>query len=621
MKIFVFGYFGCGNLGDEAILKSFSDWIADNFPHAELIVQSSDIAHTERTYGVKAVGKNDAPGMMRAIMRSRVVVAPGGGLLQNSTSLKSLVYYLGLIRFAIAMGKPVYMLSQGIGPLEGNTARRLTSRVLKRSTHIGVRDEGSLQLLRKLGLPEKNIELSGDMVLLSQPPVCCEPEAKCGPLPKEMPLNIGLSLRPAPELEHIIWVIIGCLLRINEDRGVKLHLFGLNRDDDHPIMEHFLKSVRQRAPDIEAELIEGKEGMLLTADEMERAVSKLDVMIGMRLHSLVFSARCGVPFIGLSYDPKVAAFARDCGQSVIEELASADKIELMHGIERAVTSRDECCMAIHAGLARMRVTLAHGMDRFRAVLRHTLEGQRPLMGVPVSPLPFIGTMDYIYKSIELGETLHVVTANPEMLMFGRKNRRFRELLNRTGLNTVDGSGIRLGYLLKYGRKVEKAPGVEIMNALMEESRRRGVRIYMLGSKPEVIEKAAAAAAALPSAPIIAGHHHGYIRDIDPQELISKINEAQPHVVLAGMGSPMQEEWISENLGKINANVFIGVGGSFDVLAGVATRAPEWMQKRGLEWLYRLMKDPSRLGRMSVLPAYLFLATVEAMLHRLRITRN
>jgi len=621
MNIFVFGYFGCGNLGDEAILKSFNDWISVNFPNAKLVVQSSDPGHTKRTYGLEAVGKNNLPGIIKAILRSRVIVAPGGGLLQNSTSLKSLIYYLGLIRFAIAAGKPVYLLSQGIGPLEGNAARKLASRVLKRCTHVAVRDEGSLQLLRKLGLPEKNIELSGDMVLLSQPPVCCEPEAKCGPIPDEKPLNIGLSLRPAPELEHIIWVIIGCLLRLNEERGVKMHLFGLNRDDDHPIMENFLKAVRERAPKVEAELIEGAEGMLLTTEEMEKAVSRLDVMIGMRLHSLVFSARCGVPFIGLSYDPKVAAFARDCGQSVIEDLASADKVELMHGIERAITARSECCTGIHAGLARMRVTLAHGMDRFRAVLRHTLEGQMPLMGVPVSPLSFKGTMDYIYKSIELGEKLHVVTANPEMLMYGRKNRAFRELLNRTGLNTVDGAGIRIGYRLKYGRKVEKAPGVEIMNALLKESRERGVRIFMIGSKPEVIGKAAAAAAALPEAPVIAGYHHGYIRDIDPQELIAKINEARPHVVLAGMGSPMQEQWIADNLGKIDASVFIGVGGSFDVLGGVAARAPEWMQTHGLEWLYRLSKDPSRLGRMSVLPVYLMRVAAESVLYRLRIIRN
>jgi N-acetylglucosaminyldiphosphoundecaprenol N-acetyl-beta-D-mannosaminyltransferase len=141
---------------------------------------------------------------------------------------------------------------------------------------------------------------------------------------------------------------------------------------------------------------------------------------------------------------------------------------------------------------------------------------------------------------------------------------------------------------------------------------------MLRDRAASVENEAAALAARTPAPLLAGYHHGYIRDADPEALSAEIEAARPDIVLAGMGAPMQEFWIRDNAPKLSASVFIGVGGSFDVFAGETKRAPAFFRKTGLEWAHRLATTPSRAKRMTALPAFLAAATWDALKHRLKL---
>jgi polysaccharide pyruvyl transferase CsaB len=619
MKIFVFGYFGCGNLGDEAILGSFVEWCKDKIPGAGITAQSSNPEQTAKTYGIGAVHKYRIPALVGAIRHSSAVVAPGGGLLQDTTSIKSLIYYLLLISLAHFFRKPVFLLSQGIGPLNSGIARTLVWRALRRCRHVAVRDEASAALLRSLKVPENIIECSGDIVLLGD-----IKEERFGA--KKSPggggvLKVGLSLRPSWELEHLNGVLLGCLLRLNEHKPLELQLFALSREDDLPLLDNFAAKIKECCPTMPVRMIGGRDDTTLTVEDMEREVAALDVMVGMRLHALIFSARNAVPFVGLSYDPKVAAFGQACRQQVVESLSDADSLQVIRKIEQALDCEAECRMAMKQSLLDSRRALLEDMSLFHAELSLAVEGPRPVMSVPISQLSFERTMNYIFHTVERGGRLHVVTVNPEMLMLAMRNAEFKRILRQSALNTVDGVGVRLAFKMKYGKRIETVPGVEMMEQMLRVSAERGLRIFLLGARPEIIGEAVKRAAAMNPAPIIAGSHHGYLKDIDPKELVEKINKAAPNIVLVGMGTPAQELWISRNMDHVHANVFIGVGGSLDVLAGASRRAPRAWRKLGLEWLYRTVTQPSRLGRVASLPLFLLLIILEAFVYRLHIRRD
>jgi N-acetylglucosaminyldiphosphoundecaprenol N-acetyl-beta-D-mannosaminyltransferase len=138
-------------------------------------------------------------------------------------------------------------------------------------------------------------------------------------------------------------------------------------------------------------------------------------------------------------------------------------------------------------------------------------------------------------------------------------------------------------------------------------------VYFLGANPDVIEKAADHAKEAYPGLKIAGYHHGYFEE-EEESVLAEIRETKPDIIFVGLGVPKQEEWIHENRESIPKGLFIGVGGSFDVLAGEVKRAPAAWQKLNIEWLYRLIQRPSRWKRMTVLPIFL-IRTVTARIFR------
>ncbi|NMB35516.1 MAG: WecB/TagA/CpsF family glycosyltransferase [Firmicutes bacterium] len=227
-----------------------------------------------------------------------------------------------------------------------------------------------------------------------------------------------------------------------------------------------------------------------------------------------------------------------------------------------------------------------------------------ILKVPVDRLTLQQTMEMICRAWRENQFLHVVTANAEMLYRCRQDRALRDIIKAAELVTADGAGVVLASRI-LGRAVpQRVAGFDLMLACLQEAARTSLPLYFLGSRQSVLEQAAAKARQNYPGINIAGFHHGYFRKEEEKTILEEIRRLQPALLLVALGVPKQEKWIARYRKELPPCVVIGVGGSFDVLAGKARRAPLWMQRAGLEWFYRLLKEPSRLGRTAVLPLFL-----------------
>lgn len=212
----------------------------------------------------------------------------------------------------------------------------------------------------------------------------------------------------------------------------------------------------------------------------------------------------------------------------------------------------------------------------------------------------------------------VVTLGVEMVMAAQRNEEFRRVVNGAALVTCDTIGLLLASRLRGGPLRERVTGVELADALAARSASHGdVRLYLLGAKGDTAQRAAEALCRAHPGAIVAGVRDGYFSPHASFVVAATIRESGANVLLAGLGSPNQEMWLARYLGATGCGVGIGVGGSFDVFAGNVERAPAFFQRSGLEWAYRLGKEPSRWRRQLALPRFALAALGEAVTGRKR----
>lgn len=224
------------------------------------------------------------------------------------------------------------------------------------------------------------------------------------------------------------------------------------------------------------------------------------------------------------------------------------------------------------------------------------------LGVDVSPLNYEEIIDDIRQRIEAGKQSTIIAVNPEKVMAANNNSELKNLINDSTYQIPDGVGIILASKLKKGNIRSRVTGVDMMERLIRFAAEEDRKVFLYGAKEEVVVRAKKNLEEKYQGLNIVGYENGYVQD--QEALLKKINDSEAELLFVAMGSPKQELWIQENKPKLAVKVFQGVGGSFDVFAGKVQRAPKVYRQLGLEWFYRLIKEPKRLKRQMALPKFL-----------------
>ncbi|RKN86866.1 WecB/TagA/CpsF family glycosyltransferase [Paenibacillus ginsengarvi] len=232
-----------------------------------------------------------------------------------------------------------------------------------------------------------------------------------------------------------------------------------------------------------------------------------------------------------------------------------------------------------------------------------------IMGVSFSKKTFDETIRHltgIANSPERG-MYHVVTANPEIVMSASKDEQLMRILNEAGIITIDGIGIVLAAKWKGEPVSGRVTGYDMLLKLLEQGNRERWSFYFFGTDEETNRKAVETIAARYPDLKIAGRHNGFFKPDEEAAIVEEIRSTSPDFLIVAMGAPHAERWIYRNKPKLNAKIAMGVGGSLDIIGGKVKRAPTFWIKLNLEWLYRLLSNPSRWRRQLVLPVFAFKA--------------
>lgn len=239
-----------------------------------------------------------------------------------------------------------------------------------------------------------------------------------------------------------------------------------------------------------------------------------------------------------------------------------------------------------------------------------------ILGCRVDAVSRAEAVERIAALAQGSEPSIVVTLGVEMTMYAQRDPRFKELVDRCALSLCDTIGILLASRARGGPLRERVTGVDLIEPLAERSAAGGnLRFFFLGGAPGVAERAAIALRQRHPGVAIAGTRDGYFTAGQSPTIAAQITASGANVLLVGLGSPKQEYWLEDYLGMTKCGVGIGVGGSFDILAGTVPRAPRVWRRAGLEWLYRLIREPARWRRQLALPRFALAATREAMTQR------
>jgi len=227
-----------------------------------------------------------------------------------------------------------------------------------------------------------------------------------------------------------------------------------------------------------------------------------------------------------------------------------------------------------------------------------------ILGVPIDIVTLESAINRVKELFEGNHCGMVTTPNTEIVMAATDDRELLTVLSDSDLCIPDGIGLIYASRIQKLGLTERVTGVDLMKKILEYSNTLEKSIYILGGKPDVAKLACENIKSTFSSIKILGFHDGYFNLDDEKEIIQEINEAKPDILFVALGAPRQEKWIYQHKENLNAKVAMGVGGGVDIWAGTAKRAPVTFQRLGMEWFYRLMKEPWRYKRMLVLPRFM-----------------
>ncbi len=241
-------------------------------------------------------------------------------------------------------------------------------------------------------------------------------------------------------------------------------------------------------------------------------------------------------------------------------------------------------------------------------MRHTVD----ILGVPVDYVTMDKAVEKALSFLSEDSVKTIYTPNAEIMMAAQREPELKKVLGDADLLVADGAGVVLASKIMGQSLPERVAGFDLVDRLFQTNCVNKIKYFIFGGKPGVAEKAGEKILSMYSNVEIAGYRNGYFSKDDENEIIDRINSSNADILLVGLGAPKQEFWIHEHKNLLKVKICIGVGGSIDVFAGCVKRAPVFFQKNGLEWLYRLYKEPWRYKRMLDLPRFVILALKNRM---------
>ena len=350
VNILISGYYGFDNIGDESILRTVINSLRARVPDCHLTVLSHNPAATREKYGVDAVDRMSMREIVREIRRCDLLISGGGSLLQDVTSSKSIHYYLTIIRLAKLYGKKVFIYSQGIGPIDRPFNRRAAAAALKKVDGIVVRDERSADLLSEIGIPREKVAITADPVIRMLPPDTETGRAaveKAGGHPGKK-LTVGWAIRERDADSPFVGEVMECIRWLKETYDAESVLIPFHYEEDRDVSCAIADRLEGAACCIREKYL---------SEDTLSIIGNMDVMVGMRLHSLIYAAIMGVPMIGISYDPKCTAFMNSVG------------------VEKLSTKEGFTAEAFKREFVRV---MEHGKEQTQTVAAHMTELRRKL---------------------------------------------------------------------------------------------------------------------------------------------------------------------------------------------------------------------------------------------------
>lgn len=331
-RVLISGYYGFANSGDEVILHAMLSALRFAVPGLQATVLSRDPERTARETGVETVRRDSLPAVLRALRESDLLISGGGSLLQDVTSPKSIIYYLGIVALAKAMGKPVFFYAQGFGPVRTAFGRFLVRLVANRVDMITVRDPDSLAELRALGVTRPPGEVTADPVLGLDPGLVDRERGKRilsslgvgeGPL-------AGISVRPWKSLTGYRDAVARVADELARE-GWQVLLVPMHSPDDVACCQDVAARMKEKSVSL---------GAGVDYNELLAVTANFDLAVGMRLHFLIFSVLFGVPAIGLTYDPKVNRFLQSVGLPPGLDVAGLEYAGLSRRVREVAAERE-----------------------------------------------------------------------------------------------------------------------------------------------------------------------------------------------------------------------------------------------------------------------------------------
>lgn len=368
-RIVVSGYYGFGNLGDEAILATIVQQLGQR---AELVVLSANPEQTEAAFGVRAVPRLDLKAIARELRGASLFLSGGGGLMQDVTGVVSVPYYGGLMIIARFLGVPNMVFGQGVGPLSQPMSRMLTRFAFSSAKALTVRDQASYDLLRELGIRQDRLTLTADPVL------CLEgaPAERIDEIAASIGIEpgvptIAVALRPWHTwYERQFKILTSALTQVAVESDAQVVLLPFQLPGDERITEELRACLEYRPEGRHAHV--AQLATPLSPAEMMGLIGRMDLVVGMRLHALIMAAASGVPALGLVYDPKVAHLCSQWNFPAVPSLSDLDDARSFEDMLRSAWNAREASAALMAGVR----------DSWRAKARMNFEAIEALLGLP-----------------------------------------------------------------------------------------------------------------------------------------------------------------------------------------------------------------------------------------------